>query len=143
MNGKIGYRIIWIQQVTEGLWEVDNEKIILFMVGTKFKISVNEFKSKLVQSLNLDGSLVLPGSLANAIMKKKWLENVFSIRGRLSTVLIWLYLVKMRVILKKKTVLIHIPVLCVEIRVYCLKLISQIVLCHCYIIINFELLKII
>ena len=85
----------------EGLWEVDSEKIILFMVGTKFKISVNEFKSKLVQSLNLDGSLVLPGSLANAIMKKKWLENVFSIRGRLSTVLIWLYLVKMRVILEK------------------------------------------
>ena len=71
------------------------------MVGTKFKISVNKFKSKLVQSLNLDGRLVLPGSLANPIMKKKWLENMFSIRGRLSTVLIWLYLVKMRVILEK------------------------------------------
>ena len=49
-----------------------------------------------------DGRLVLPGSLANPIMKKKWLQNVLSIWGILSRVLIWLYLVKMRVIFKEK-----------------------------------------
>ena len=31
-------RIMWIQKVMKGLWEVDTEKRILCMVRTKFKL---------------------------------------------------------------------------------------------------------
>lgn len=41
LNGKMGDRVIGVQKVMEGLWEVDNEKRILCMIGAKFKISVN------------------------------------------------------------------------------------------------------
>ena len=76
-----------------------------------------------------DGHVILLGSLASPMMKKNGLETVVSMGGILSIILIWLYLVKMRAILKKKTVLIHIMDLFIEVRVYCLNLISPIVLC--------------
>ena len=37
MNGKVRDRVIWIQKVMEGLWEVDNEERILCVVRTKFR----------------------------------------------------------------------------------------------------------
>ena len=55
-------RLICIQKMMQDVWEVDTEKRLLCTVRTKLRINLIEqinFKSKLVQNLNLDSIFLL------------------------------------------------------------------------------------
>ena len=40
LDGKIRDRLIWIQKMIQDVWEMDTEKTVLCMVGTKFRINL-------------------------------------------------------------------------------------------------------